>query len=441
MTWKFEDRDEFQRKSIAEKIIKLLDAPVDISPMVIDGTWGTGKTEFSQKLYSYISEGSNDKQVIYIDAFKEDHCEDALLTITSAIAKELPEKEKQALIQKMIPAVKFGLKTFFKAGAGWILKQDADILADEFHDAVKDASNAAIDGTIENLITEHMEAENNINALKEKLKELASIKKLVIIIDELDRCRPTYSVQLLEKVKHIFDIPNVTILLVTNLEQLKAAIHHSYGSTIDSQNYLEKFIKYTVSLPPHSKPDGYTKKETAIIHWQTLANNDTSLSKFATDYFPSIKELLLVKPLSLREVETLFRYFKIYQSLTDDSLSRGMNFPCALIKMIGIYLYCFGDRRSLAIFPSRETLHSTVNALGIQRFTIDPDNTSGIPNTLVILDLILKESKLDLTVFTPLKQEEKKALDDRSKELDRLGFTISNYTNLLKDVFETLSLV
>ncbi|MBS9778043.1 MAG: hypothetical protein KGV50_04690 [Gammaproteobacteria bacterium] len=46
----FENRDEFQRKPIAEKIIQLLKSEIDISPLMIDGNWGIGKTEFCCKL-------------------------------------------------------------------------------------------------------------------------------------------------------------------------------------------------------------------------------------------------------------------------------------------------------------------------------------------------------------------------------------------------------
>jgi len=74
----FDDRDEYKRKVIAENLAKLIDSSVDISPTVIDGNWGTGKTEFSLKLLDYISTAYPDKKVIYIDAFKEDHCEDPL---------------------------------------------------------------------------------------------------------------------------------------------------------------------------------------------------------------------------------------------------------------------------------------------------------------------------------------------------------------------------
>ncbi|MCE9865808.1 P-loop NTPase fold protein, partial [Raoultella ornithinolytica] len=84
----FSFRDEFRRRVIAENIIKLLKPEADLSPLVIDGDWGTGKTEFSIKLKNLILVQEPESRVIYIDAFKGDHADSPLLLITSAIARE-----------------------------------------------------------------------------------------------------------------------------------------------------------------------------------------------------------------------------------------------------------------------------------------------------------------------------------------------------------------
>lgn len=66
----FATHDEFNRKPIAENIIKLLTSPIDLSPLVIDGGWGTGKTEFCQKLIRLMQEQHRDYRPVYIDAFR-----------------------------------------------------------------------------------------------------------------------------------------------------------------------------------------------------------------------------------------------------------------------------------------------------------------------------------------------------------------------------------
>jgi predicted KAP-like P-loop ATPase len=84
-------RDEFQREQIADKVISLLTSDIDISPMVIDGHWGTGKTEFCHKLINKLAVEHKDYRPIYIDAFKADHADSPLLTILAEVLNLLPE--------------------------------------------------------------------------------------------------------------------------------------------------------------------------------------------------------------------------------------------------------------------------------------------------------------------------------------------------------------
>nr|WP_325040698.1 P-loop NTPase fold protein [Neisseria wadsworthii] len=80
----FESRDEFNRKPIAQNIIKLLSSDIDISPMVIDGGWGTGKTEFCQKLIALMKQDYSDYQLVYVDAFRSDHSGGAIIGFVGA---------------------------------------------------------------------------------------------------------------------------------------------------------------------------------------------------------------------------------------------------------------------------------------------------------------------------------------------------------------------
>nr|WP_279504657.1 P-loop NTPase fold protein [Aeromonas veronii] len=69
------------------------------------------------------------------------------------------------------------------------------------------------------------------------------------MIDELDRCRPSYAVEMLETIKHIFDIPKVVFVLATDTEQLQHAIKVIYGDGFDAQNYLGRFFMRRFNLP------------------------------------------------------------------------------------------------------------------------------------------------------------------------------------------------
>ncbi len=127
--------------------------------------------------------------------------------------------------------------------------QDADSLAETVTDAAATIASHTIDATVEALLKEQIEAEKNLETLKACLKELAADKPIILFIDELDRCRPDYAVDMLEVIKHVFDVENVKVVLVTNTKQLRAAINHRYGAEVDAQKYLDKFLKYSFALP------------------------------------------------------------------------------------------------------------------------------------------------------------------------------------------------
>lgn len=178
----FATHDEFNRKPIAENIIRLLTSPIDLSPMVIDGGWGTGKTEFCQKLIRLMGQQHPDYQPIYIDAFRSDHSGEPLLALLAEIIKACtPEdtdgkpSERKRLTREISKLAKFGIKTGANALFRYFLKQSMDDLAEEFRQITdeQEAKNAAeavtevaakitdytIDATVEALLKEQIEAE------------------------------------------------------------------------------------------------------------------------------------------------------------------------------------------------------------------------------------------------------------------------------------------
>ena len=76
-------------------------------------------------------------------------------------------------------------------------------------------------------------------------------RPLVFIIDELDRCRPTFSIELLERVKHIFDVPGMVFVFGVNRDELCSSIKSIYGE-IEADVYLRRFFEMEFLLPEAS---------------------------------------------------------------------------------------------------------------------------------------------------------------------------------------------
>ena len=400
-TLTFSQRDEFERKAIAEKIIKLLVPETDISPLVIDGDWGTGKTEFSIKLKNLISELEPDSKVVYVDAFKGDHAESPLLLITSAIASILPKADKKAFIQKAVPALRFVTKTALKAGANWVLRQEAENVAEELQEAMKEASNVAI----ENMLQDHMEAEKNINSLKECISNLSEKNKVTIIIDELDRCKPSFSTSILETIKHIFDIDNVYFILVANTKQLKASINHIYGYSINSQKYLDKFIKYTITLPDSFLRNGYEMCRASSVYWAHLVKSSPTLSLVHKSAGYHVNSLIERANLTLRETNTFARNLTIFQKINDEGFTENTHEIYKVIFVVSVFIHCFGDKELLKEEFTSDSIDKLANLLRVNSIISEMGNGSKIPWIAIIFYGLIKQD-INLSAKFSFKNED-----------------------------------
>ena len=85
------------------------------------------------------------------------------------------------------------------------------------------------------------------------MKKSCSKKPQIFIVDELDRCRPTYAIEMLERIKHLFTIENVIFVLSVDQSVLHESIKGFYGSSsISAENYLRRFIDVEYCLPDPS---------------------------------------------------------------------------------------------------------------------------------------------------------------------------------------------
>jgi len=88
-----------------------------------------------------------------------------------------------------------------------------------------------------------------IAELKEALNKIAEDKKILFLIDELDRCRPNYAIDFLETIKHLFNQENTAFVIATNLSQLKSSAKALFGNELDFANYYRKFSPTIWQLP------------------------------------------------------------------------------------------------------------------------------------------------------------------------------------------------
>lgn len=386
----FETRDDFRREPIADQIISLLTSEIDISPLVIDGDWGTGKTEFCTKLKHKL-EQTSDYRAVYVDAFKADHADNPLMTILSAVLSLVDQEVKRDLREKALPVLRLGAKVAGKAFLSHLFRTDADTLLGDISRELDEASGEVIDSAVRAMLKDHEEAEANINALQDTLEAVANDKPIVIFIDELDRCRPDFAVQMLELIKHTFDVTGLQFVLVTNMKQLKAAINHAYGAGVEAERYLDKFIKFRCVLPQNYRRvgDPYQKeREAAAEHLVAMLSasqtlNDTKLVETENRVTQFAKELTSRKALSLREVEAFVRHLEIYHQLTHE-LSERQYIGFTLIRVFAVFVYCFDTDLARRLLAQRVNEKSLIDGFCIDKL-VDVDDNEFIGNTINIV--------------------------------------------------------
>jgi KAP-like P-loop domain-containing protein len=119
---------------------------------------------------------------------------------------------------------------------------------------------------------------------------------LFVLVDELDRCRPTYAVTLLERVKHLFDVDDVVFVLATDTSQLRHSIKAIYGSDFDAGRYLHRFFDQTYRFQAPSVRDFVAKQFSKIDQKKLSSTTNLTPAEFAADAFVAFQ-------LNLRDIQ------------------------------------------------------------------------------------------------------------------------------------------
>jgi len=251
--------DKLNRKAFAESLLSLITNVEDGLVISLDAPWGDGKTTFVRMWQAFIKKA--DVKCLYFDAFANDSFEDpftALVgSIYSLIEKEFTGKSatKRKLKDFKKNAVKVGARLLslgVKFGVKAVTLNVVDNLNIEKLKGIKDDIASAISDSSSNFVEDKLNSYQEVlkatEEFKIKLGELAeeaynkNQKPLVFIIDELDRCKPTYALELIEKIKHLFSVKHIVFVLVMHANQLEESVKCVYGQNIDARTYLNKFI-------------------------------------------------------------------------------------------------------------------------------------------------------------------------------------------------------
>lgn len=289
--------DLFKRRDEAELLVGYVESvgqraavPEDHRGFTIsvDADYGIGKTYFLRRFAKHLA---LNHPVAFVDAWTDDLADEPLTAIAATLKKALAPliiskptigARWDIVASKTGQVAKIVGKGLLKKGLGFLITATAvealenlgseiseDGLAD-LRDDITDFGETATEGAVDVLgrqppkklmadrIADFEAGQAAIAGLKASLSDLISAlpdaglsAPIVIVIDELDRCRPNYALKLLEEAKHLFDVPGIVFVFGMHAAQLSQSVSGTYGPGFDGQAYLRRFInrQYRLSFP------------------------------------------------------------------------------------------------------------------------------------------------------------------------------------------------
>lgn len=259
-------------------LVKLLNIAKENTVLAIDGAWGSGKTVFMKQLMILADSSVDDygrnqlddaaveklretQKTFYFNAWENDYIGDALSAILLKLIAEDDESLNLASIKRAATMVNIsaGVKN----------------ISHDFIDFSANTPKERLVKDIQAIVNRH----DAVNGFIDRIK--ADKERIVFVLDELDRCKPSFAVDILEVVKHYFIRDDVTFIIATNVKELSHTVKKYYGDGFDSYSYLNKFFDLIIGLRK-VETEGYARD---VLNWRPNGAIVHELAHDAIDYY------------------------------------------------------------------------------------------------------------------------------------------------------------
>ena len=259
--------------------------------LAVDGDYGVGKTFFLRRLSDQLALSH---PVAFVDAWADDLADEPLTALVATLKCAIeplvddPASPVASKLKKVMEVsgrvAKIASLGLFKRLAGLVITTGAvegisevfegvgEDVADTLKEGVNDLGKDTVAGIekiagvkplalMEQRVADFeagqaamAELKAGLRGLVEALDATSLEAPIVIIIDELDRCRPTYAIKLLEEIKHLFDVPGLVFIFGMHGEALATSVRAAYGADFNGGAYLKRFVqrRYSLSEKPRS---------------------------------------------------------------------------------------------------------------------------------------------------------------------------------------------
>ena len=257
------EQDKIGREEFVDKICGLVDSLQEKKNfcLAINGAWGSGKSFVLDMITEQLSQ-KQEYIIIKYDAWENSFYPDPLIAILYCVLdslksnsefkkiecnKSLKKYIKKKISSKFDKAIDKTIDELYKIG-GW-----AGVVAyavEKIKSIIRETKDSILGNKLFNdfksyqkLLQEFISVANKLTACK---KEIEEQRKLVILVDEIDRCLPDEQLKILERLHHLFDVKNCAVIVTMNQTCVAKTVETIYG--IDGYEYLRKFFNFTFWL-------------------------------------------------------------------------------------------------------------------------------------------------------------------------------------------------
>jgi hypothetical protein len=327
------------RKKYAEVLTQIVRSHHEGFVLAINNEWGAGKTTFVKMWEQQLkNEGF---KTIYFNVWENDFDINPMAAILAELKKLISDgnqisynsllKKGAILVQNILPSVIKGVSKRYI---------DTEVIINALEGAAKGGTEI-LKSEIENYSKKQKGFKEFREELEKYVSENIETRPLVFIIDEIDRCRPDFAVEVLEKMKHFFSVPGIVFVLSIDKKQLENAIRGFYGSEqLDAAEYLRRFIdvEYVIPIPLNKEFCNY------LFDYYGFADFFQSKERSRYDDFRGEKQSFLDfaemlsqdKNLTLRQQEKLFAHARLSLKTFEQN-----NYVFPAVYMFLIYLFSY----------------------------------------------------------------------------------------------------
>lgn len=302
------EKDLLNREPVAEALMKIVKNKKNLKVLAIDSEWGTGKTTFI-KIWTEMLKNENrykdEYEAIYFNAWENDYLKEPLVALLIELDKEI--KSKKGKVESFLSSAKEKGKIITGIGAEIALKTftrgvvESTDLGKVTEEGMMELSNKI--GKV--MIDSIRRSKKTREELKQELIEFQKKidKNVIIFIDELDRCRPTFAIELLETIKHIFDIENYKFVIAIDKKQMACSIKTLYGQDMDSNGYLRRFFDLEYTLPKTNFKEYIDLKNMELFQDENYDN--------LVNFGEAVRLVFLEQEYSLRDINKAYQFIEI----------------------------------------------------------------------------------------------------------------------------------